>query len=294
MHADGLIDVNLLEKLSSFAVLENDEKNIEKYFTELLNLDPANPYATRYFALEAQNQGRYEQAYNYTVKSRDFDTNPKLHIKAGYYLTMLSKKEELLDLMANAHKKFDGNNEIAYYYALALQDAKEYDKAEKVVEKILKTNPNNELILFNYAALLHEQKKYKKMENVLRKLLEINPNNAEALNFLGYFWIDNGKKENLEEGYKLVSKALSLKPGEIAYQDSLAWYYFKIGKFEEANKILLSLPDVKDEEIYLHRAEVAYALKDFEVAVKNYESVLKINPKNKVAKKGLKRAKRGI
>ena len=132
------------------------------------------------------------------------------------------------------------------------------------------------------------------MEATLRKLLEVNPNNVDALNFLGYFFVDEGKKENLEEGYKLISKALSLKPGEIAYQDSLAWYYFKVGNYQEANKILATIPDVKDEEIYLHRAEVAYALKDFESAIKNYERVLEIDPKHKIAKRGLKRAQKGI
>ena len=293
MYADGLADVDILEKLGTFAALEQDEENARKYFTELLKLDETNPYATRYLAFWEQSQGRYENAYNYIVKSRDFDINPAMQIKAGYYLSMLSKQIELLELMENAHKKFAGNNEISYYYALALTDAKKHKQAAKVFEEILETSPENELVLFNYSTLLYELKQYQKMEETLRKLIEKNPENAEALNFLGYFLVDEGKKENLEEGYKLISKALSLKPGEIAYQDSLAWYYFKTGKYEEANKILTTLSEVKDEEIYLHKAEVAYALKDFESAVKNYENVLKMNPKNKAAKKGLKKAKKG-
>lgn len=292
MYADGFVNAEILEKLGSFAVLENDEENAQKYFTELLNLDANNPYAARYFATYEQSQGRYEKALSYIKQSRDFETNPALQIKAGYYLSMLSKQEELLNLMESAHEKFAGNNEISYYYALALTDSKKYNKAAKVFEEILQTAPENELVLFNYAAVLYEQKKYKKMEETLRKLLKINPDNAEGLNFLGYFFVDQGKQENLEEGYKLISKALSLKPNEIAYQDSLAWYYFKVGNFIEADKILKDLPEVKDEEIYLHKAAVAYALKDFESAIKNYENVLKINPKNKEAKKGLKKAKR--
>ncbi len=294
MYEDGLADTDVLEKLGTFAVMENDEENARKYFTKLLNLDGANPYAARFFAVHEQNQGRYESAYNYIKKARDFDTNPTLQVKAGYYLSMLSKQEELLELMDSAHKKFADNQEISYYYALALTDAKKYRQAEKVFEQILKTSPENQLVLLNYASLLFERKKYKKMEETLHKLLKINPENAEALNFLGYFLVDEGNKKDLEEGYKLISKALTLKPGEVAYQDSLAWYYFKIGKYEEANKILAALPDVKDEEIYLHKAEVAYALKDFENAIQNYENVLKINPKNKVAKKGLKKAKKGM
>ncbi len=292
MHKDGFINTEMLEKLGALAVLENDEDNAKKYFEELFILDDKNPYAARYFAVYEQNQGRYESALNYLKKARDFDEVPAMQIKAGYYLSMLSKQEELLNLMESAHKKFPDNNEISYYYALALIDGKKYNKASKVFEEILQNVPENELILFNYSAVLYEQKKYKKMEEVLRKLLTINPDNAQALNFLGYFYVDKGSKKDLEEGYKLISKALSLKPGEIAYQDSLAWYYFKAGNFAEANKILSSFPEVKDEEIYLHKAAVNYALKDFENAIKNYESVLKINPKNKAAKKGLNKAKK--
>ncbi|MBO7605959.1 MAG: tetratricopeptide repeat protein [Elusimicrobiaceae bacterium] len=292
MHKDGIINAEILEKLGNLAVLEKDEDNAKKYFTELLNLDEKNPYATRYFALHEQTHGRYESALKYIKQASDYEDNAALQIKAGYYLSMLSKQDELLNLMEKAHKKFPDNNEVSYYYALALVDGKKYNKAAKVFEGILEKLPENELVLFNYSALLYEQKKYNKMEEVLRKIIKINPNNTQALNFLGYFWIDKGSKKDLEEGYKLISEALKLKPGEIAYRDSLAWYYFKIGNFAEADKILKSFYDVKDEEIYLHKAAVAYALKDFESAVKNYENILKINPKNNEAKKGLKKAKK--
>ena len=294
MLADDLINVEILEKASTLAIFQKDEESAQKYFKELLNLDETNPYATRYFAIQEQSHGRYENAYNYITKSRDFDINPALQIKAGYYLSMLSRQDDLLNLMKNAHKKFADNKEISYYYALALIDVKKYDQAAKIFEDILQDSSENELVLLNYANLLYEQKKYKKMEETLRKLLEQNPNNSEALNFLGYFLVNEGKKENLNEGYELISKALSVRPEEVAYQDSLAWYYFRVGKIEEANKILIALPEVKDEEVYLHKAEVAYALRDFESAIKNYENVLKINPKNKIAKKGLKRVKKEI
>ena len=92
------------------------------------------------------------------------------------------------------------------------------------------------------------------MEEVLKKVIEINPNNAEGLNFLGYFLVDEGKTKDLEEGRKLISKALSLKPDEIAYQDSLAWYYFKAGNVAEADKILSTFPTLKMKKfIYTKR-----------------------------------------
>lgn len=290
MEKDGLANVEILEKLAEFALFEKDEENTKKYFQEIINLDEKNPYAARYFAFEEQKQGRYEQALKYLKNASDFERNPTLQIKAGYYLSLLSKKEELLDLMSNAYKNFPANNEIAYYYALALIDAKQYNKAQKIFEEILKSSPENETVLLNYATLLHEQKNYKKMESTLRRLLEINPSNAEAANFLGYFLIDTNPKK-LEEGRELVLIALKQNPQEVAYRDSLAWYYFKAKNYTAAQNIISALPDVKDEEIYLHRAAIAAALNNPETAITNYEKVLKINPKNKAAKRGLKKIK---
>lgn len=289
----NLATPQILEDLANNALINKEEEKAKKYFTMLKEIDNSNPYAARYFAFQEQSFGRYENALNYLKQARDFDENPMLHIKAGYYLSMLSRQEELLKLMENAHTKFAGNQEISYYYALALIDSKKYNEAAKIYEEILKSSPKNEAILFNYATLSYQQEKYKKMESLLRRLLEINPSHAEAANFLGYYFIDKGSKKNYEEGYKLITLALQLKPQEIAYQDSLAWYYFKTGKYTEAHNILFSLKDFEDEEIYFHKAEVSAALKDYENAISYYEKALKLNPKNKKIKKGLEKSKKG-
>ena len=294
MEKTGFADIKTLEILAEIAYFEKDEDNARKYFQEIIDLDENNPYATRYFAYEEQKQGRYESALKYLQNSREFENSPTLQIKAGYYLSMLSKQKELLALMENSYKKFPSDNEVAYYYALALIDAKKNNQAQAVLEKVIKNLPENEPALFTYATLLYEEGEYKKMETVLRKIIEINPSNAEALNFLGYFLIDRKAPEGLEEGRTLVIRALEQAPQEAAYLDSLAWYYFKKGNYTEAQKIMADLPDINDEEIFLHRAEIAAALKDFEGAVNNYEKTLKINPKNKAAKRGLKKAKKQI
>ncbi len=292
MVEEGFATPQILEDLANDALTNKDEEKAKKYFTMLKEIDNSNPYAARYFAFQEQSFGRYENALNYLKQARDFDENPMLHIKAGYYLSMLSRQEELLELMGNAHRKFAGNQEISYYYALALIDSKKYNEAAKIYEEILKSSPENEAILFNYATLSYQQEKYKKMESLLRRLLEINPSHAEAANFLGYYFVDKGSKKNYEEGYKLITSALKLKPQEIAYQDSLAWYYFKTGRYTEAHNILFSLKDFEDEEIYFHKAEVSAALKDYDNAILYYEKALKLNPKNKRIKKGLEQVKK--
>ena len=68
------------------------------------------------------------------------------------------------------------------------------------------------------------------------KALNISSEQADVLNYLAYSYIDKGI--NLAESKNMIEKALMLKPNDPYIVDSLAWYYFKIGEYEEALSIL--------------------------------------------------------
>jgi tetratricopeptide (TPR) repeat protein len=55
---------------------------------------------------------------------------------------------------------------------------------------------------------------------------------AAVDNAQGYAWADQGVR--LDEAKQLIEAALTLKPGDDAYLDSLGWVYYKLGRFDEA------------------------------------------------------------
>ena len=65
-----------------------------------------------------------------------------------------------------------------------------------------------------------------------RRVLEIEPDNADALNYLGYTWVDRG--ENLEEAFSMIERAVELEPDSGAIIDSLGWAHYKLGRYSEA------------------------------------------------------------
>ncbi|MEP6342388.1 MAG: tetratricopeptide repeat protein [Maricaulaceae bacterium] len=65
-----------------------------------------------------------------------------------------------------------------------------------------------------------------------RRVLEIDPDNADALNYLGYTWVDRG--ENLTEAFEMIRKAVELEPDSGAIVDSLGWAHYKLGEYEDA------------------------------------------------------------
>ncbi len=69
-------------------------------------------------------------------------------------------------------------------------------------------------------------------EEAFERALELNPNDAVALNYLGYWWADEGR--NLDQAITHIQKAVSLRPGSGYFADSLGWVYYKLGQYDKA------------------------------------------------------------
>lgn len=73
-------------------------------------------------------------------------------------------------------------------------------------------------------------------EQALLRAIELNPNDAISLNYLGYWWADEGR--HLQKAITLIKKAVRLRPHSGYYADSLGWVYYRQGAFNEAVKWL--------------------------------------------------------
>ena len=62
--------------------------------------------------------------------------------------------------------------------------------------------------------------------------IDIRPNQASLLNYLGYSWID--RNQNLDRALGLIEKAVELSPDDGYILDSLAWAYYRLGRYQEA------------------------------------------------------------
>jgi tetratricopeptide (TPR) repeat protein len=89
-------------------------------------------------------------------------------------------------------------------------------------------------------------KQWPKSEADLKKALELKPEQPHVLNYLGYSWIDQGI--NLDEGMKMIRRAVEQRPDDGYIVDSLGWAYYRIGNYEEATKHLERAIDLRPED----------------------------------------------
>ncbi len=102
-------------------------------------------------------------------------------------------------------------------------------------------------VTYYYRGICFERsKQWSKAETDMRKALELQPEQPHVLNYLGYSWIDQGI--NLDEGMKMIKRAVEQRPDDGYIVDSLGWAYYRIGSFEDAVKNLERAIDLKPED----------------------------------------------
>ena len=105
----------------------------------------------------------------------------------------------------------------------------------------------NAWVTYYYRGICEERsKQWNKAEADMRKALELQPEQPHVLNYLGYSWIDQGI--NLDEGMKMIKRAVDQRPDDGYIVDSLGWAYYRIGNYDEAVKNLERAIDLKPED----------------------------------------------
>ncbi|WP_312821001.1 tetratricopeptide repeat protein [Brevundimonas sp.] len=118
--------------------------------------------------------------------------------------------------LANIYIKMDRNAE-----ALEILDGPLLKGSEQAFE-----------VRFLRGATLKSLGRIEEAEAEMEAALVLQPNDPNVLNYLGYLWVDSGRK--IDQGAALIARAFEIAPDNGNIQDSLGWAQFKQGKFEEA------------------------------------------------------------
>src|SRR3954465_5184664 len=109
------------------------------------------------------------------------------------------------------------------------------------------TNEKGNWVYYYFRGICEERsKQWSKAETDMRKALELQPEQPHVLNYLGYSWIDQGI--NLDEGMKMIKRAVEQRPDDGYIVDSLGWAYYRISNYDDAVKNLERAIDLKPED----------------------------------------------
>jgi Tfp pilus assembly protein PilF len=197
----------------------------------------------RYAPTHAEMGAAYHSLGRYEEAAESFRKASELQPNTASFHGGLGEAYQHLGRVADAEKEFrvalkSGPDAPQAYTELAallfLQN--KFDEADDLVRRGNEYLPKNVAGYALVSNLLQHLNHGAEAEAALRKALQSDPNNALALNNLGYSMVE--RNEKLEEALAMIQRAVKAEPKNAAYLDSLGWAYFKLEKFEEAERYL--------------------------------------------------------
>jgi tetratricopeptide (TPR) repeat protein len=220
---------------------QGDELAAIVYLRLSLYLSPKNGLATVTLADIFERLKQYEQAIEvYDSVGDDSPLRVNADIQTALLLETLGKTEEaqkrLQDIVAARPK----NEEALTALGNLQRSRKQFAEAAATYTKALELSSKPEKSLWSlyyYRGIAYErQKAWPKAEADFKKALDLFPDQPLVLNYLGYSWVDQGL--NLDEAFKMLRRAVELRPTDGYVVDSLGWAHYKLGQYDQAVKEL--------------------------------------------------------
>ena len=253
----------------------------EKYFGMAYALDKTDTAACFWLSVISEQRRDFAAAAGYLETSKDLKENAGTALRLSYYYTQSGHYDKAIAYLEGAHKKWPDNLEVAYFLALGYDDTHRTPKAVELLKAILAKNPDHSEARLQYAVISERDGDMPAAEENFRYLLVKDPDNANILNYLGYSLADRGLK--LPEAEAFIGRAVKADPVNGAYRDSLAWVYFKEGKYPEARKEIGSaLKIINDDPIlWTHAGDIYAAEADWKAAWRAYNIALTLERPDK-------------
>jgi tetratricopeptide (TPR) repeat protein len=202
---------------------------------------------------------------------------------------------EALQTLARAHADL-----VGVHFALAdiLRFEERFDEAELAYTAAMdlrKETTEDDWVLYFYRGICHEQSKdWASAEADFRRALELNPTQPQVLNYLGYGLVDRGEK--LDEALGMIKKAVAGDPDQGYIIDSLAWAYFRLGRYEEALEPMerASLLEPVDPIVTDHLGDVYWMVGRKLEARFQWRRALSFEPTDKEAARILRKLEVGL
>jgi len=256
-----LIDRNPKESRYYSLLIEIYESNklpekAKGVIAEMQQKFPSDPSLQLELASQALKKGDtlgYRKYVRKSIINKDLDAQTQLQL-LGPYLGALSsdssQRHEALELIQQISAQHPENIDVIMAYGRILSFNNQQAQANEQFKKVISINPNNytawEQLLYAYTARPDADSLIRWSE----KAAKLFPNQAQVhfLNGVGHY-----NKKDYNTAIQALNRALDLEPDE---------------KLDERSRIHTTLGDIYN------------TLKDYKHSDSNYDSALKLNPKN--------------
>lgn len=232
---------------------QGDELTAIIYLRLGLDLNPDHPLALVTLGDVYERLKQYERANEAFARvPKDAPVRASADIAIGQNLELMGRSPESEVYLKNLMKERPDDVEVVMALGNVLRSRKQFAEAADVYSKAIEligAPDRGHWILYFYRGTSYERsKQWEKGEADLKKAMELVPDTlpagkAQVLNYLAYSWVDQNM--NIDEAFKMLTKAVELAPRDGMIIDSLGWAYYRMGRYDDAVRELEKAVELK-------------------------------------------------
>lgn len=231
------------------------EAFVRLYLQYALALKPDSDIVLMQLASIAEQQERPEEAIELYGKISEKSSLKRIaELQRGLNLADLKRHDEAIAqlklLIEAAPDDMRGYLALGGVHASKEDYRSAADLYDKAVARLSKPTVENWNVFYQRGIAYERLKEWPKAEPNFRKALELYPDQPQVLNYLGYSWVDMNM--NLDEGMKMIRKAVDLRPSDGYIVDSLGWAHYRLGQYEDAVRELERAVSLKPDDPVLN------------------------------------------
>jgi tetratricopeptide (TPR) repeat protein len=243
----------LLYGLGVVGNTQGDELTAIIYLRLGLDLDPNHGLALVTLGDVYERLKQYDRANEVFARvPKNSPIRASADITMGQNLEMLGRSAEAEGHLSRLMKERPDDVEVVIALGNVQRSRKQFAEAAETYSKAIEligTPDRSHWILFFYRGTSYERaKQWAKGEADLKKAMELVPDTlpqgkAQVLNYLAYSWVD--QSINIDDAFKMLTRAVELAPRDGMIIDSLGWAYYRMGRYDDAVRELEKAVELK-------------------------------------------------
>ena len=220
-----------------FYASQNWDEAAEVFLRLAIEIDPANHKARLFLGSTLEKMGRNDDAmaqYRLIPDSSDYVVSTRL--SEARLLFEDEKDDEglaVLTAIYNAKPSRVTQESVGRAYLILEDYANALTYYDAIIDDMsLSERTENPQAHYVRGICLERLGRWTEAVADFEFVLSNAPDNADALNYLGYTWVDKGVE--LTRAFDMINKAVELEPDSGAIVDSLGWAYYKLGQYTKA------------------------------------------------------------
>ncbi|MGB2867911.1 MAG: tetratricopeptide repeat protein [Bacteroidota bacterium] len=225
--------------------------------------------------------------FEQVTKLAEWNADAWYYVGSNYFERGEYKK--LLDLMEKAKKVLPKEYRLYLLMGLAYSRLEQSEQAATMLERAYELNPKDLNTLSSLALTYDGMRRYQDSDRIYEEALKVDPKSALLLNNFSYSLAERGLQ--LQRALEMAVQAVTAEPDNASYLDTLGWIYFKIGKYDEAEKYVEKAVETgKGSSVVVeHLGDVYSKLGQKEKALEMWQKALEMNSKNQALKEKIDR-----